>query len=105
MEVTVKTLRHELEVNATPETLWRIWSDPSRWGEWNPDIDHVSLKGPFATSRDPNSRTGRSSSRPEDRFRQDPGGNTRTITGFWRESARPAGNLSGLRVPVAAGSP
>jgi uncharacterized protein YndB with AHSA1/START domain len=67
----VKTLRYELEVNATPETLWRIWSDPSRWGEWNPDIDHVSLKGPFATSRDPNSRTGRSSSRSEDRFRRD----------------------------------
>ena len=38
-----------VETSASPETVWRIWSDPSTWPSWNPDIRHVILDGAFAS--------------------------------------------------------
>jgi hypothetical protein len=37
-----------LETQAPPEKVWRIWSDTSTWPAWNPDVEAVSLDGPFA---------------------------------------------------------
>src|SRR5438874_198473 len=34
---------------ASREQVWRIWSDPSTWPQWNPDVRAISLNGPFAT--------------------------------------------------------
>jgi len=45
----VATHERSLEVNAPPERVWQIWSDPSTWPEWNPDVVAISLDGPFAT--------------------------------------------------------
>ncbi len=36
------------ETRATPQAVWRIWSDTSTWGKWNPDVISVHLDGPFA---------------------------------------------------------
>lgn len=36
------------ETTASPDRIWSIWSDPSRWGEWNPNVKSVTLNGPFA---------------------------------------------------------
>jgi Polyketide cyclase / dehydrase and lipid transport len=36
------------ETTAAPEEVWKIWSDPSTWPEWNPDVLSVRLDGPFA---------------------------------------------------------
>jgi len=36
-----------LEVRATPQTVWRIWSNPATWSEWNPDVVSAKLDGPF----------------------------------------------------------
>jgi hypothetical protein len=36
------------ETTATPDQVWKLWSDPSTWPEWNPDVLSVSLDGPFA---------------------------------------------------------
>ncbi|MSQ24129.1 MAG: hypothetical protein EXR58_06215 [Chloroflexi bacterium] len=36
------------DTTASPDTLWQIWSDPTTWGEWNPDVAQVKLDGPFA---------------------------------------------------------
>ncbi len=41
--------KRSLETKAAPETVWRVWSDTSTWGEWNPDVISVRLHGPFAS--------------------------------------------------------
>ena len=44
------TAEHSLEGPGSPEAIWRAWADVSSWGEWNPDIEHIELDGPFAAS-------------------------------------------------------
>ena len=39
---------HSAETTVPRETLWRSWSDPNRWPEWNPGIETFELDGPFA---------------------------------------------------------
>jgi hypothetical protein len=39
---------HSVEMSATPEAIWRQWSDVARWPEWNGDIERIELEGPFA---------------------------------------------------------
>ncbi|MBV9119506.1 MAG: SRPBCC family protein [Chloroflexi bacterium] len=29
--------------SASPETVWRIWSDPTTWPSWNSDVKAISL--------------------------------------------------------------
>lgn len=42
------TTEHAIETTASPEAIWRVWTDVPRWGEWNPDIESIELDGPFA---------------------------------------------------------
>ena len=37
-----------VETSATPQTVWKIWSDTPTWQEWNPDVQSMTLNGPFA---------------------------------------------------------
>ncbi|HEX6513451.1 MAG TPA: SRPBCC family protein [Chloroflexota bacterium] len=37
-----------LDTKASPEAVWRIWSAPETWPEWNPDVTAISLDGPLA---------------------------------------------------------
>ena len=37
-----------LETSASAESVWKIWSNTSSWGTWNPDVAGVDLDGPFA---------------------------------------------------------
>ena len=37
-----------VETVASPQTVWKVWSDASRWQEWNPDVQSMTLNGPFA---------------------------------------------------------
>ncbi|HLY67550.1 MAG TPA: SRPBCC family protein [Chloroflexota bacterium] len=39
---------HTLETTAAPDAVWRIWSAPQTWPEWNPDVQSIELDGPFA---------------------------------------------------------
>jgi len=34
---------------APADKVWKIWSDTSTWGEWNPNVTTMELHGPFAT--------------------------------------------------------
>ena len=36
-----------LETSATPERVWRVWSDVNSWPEWNPDMKESRLDGPL----------------------------------------------------------
>jgi uncharacterized protein YndB with AHSA1/START domain len=46
-----------LETTAPPERVWRIWSDTSTWPDWNPDMESVTLAGPFASGTQGTMRT------------------------------------------------
>ena len=34
---------------APADKVWKIWSDTSTWGEWNPNVSTMELQGPFAS--------------------------------------------------------
>ncbi|MHB8613184.1 MAG: SRPBCC family protein [Candidatus Dormibacteraceae bacterium] len=36
-----------VESSASPERVWRVWSDMSTWGEWNPNVSTMDWKGGF----------------------------------------------------------
>ncbi len=38
-----------IEVQASPERVWRIWSGVSTWPDWNPDVLAIGIDGPFAS--------------------------------------------------------
>lgn len=39
---------HSVETTASPEAILRLWSDVSRWPEWNGDLERAESSGPFA---------------------------------------------------------
>jgi Polyketide cyclase / dehydrase and lipid transport len=39
---------HSIETSATPQQIWRLWTDVAGWPEWNADIEEIELIGPFA---------------------------------------------------------
>src|SRR5436309_1114228 len=38
-----------VETTASPEKVWRVWSDMSTWGEWNPNVSTMDWEGGFAS--------------------------------------------------------
>jgi hypothetical protein len=38
---------HSIETSATPEAIWRLWSDVEDWGTWNAGIAKIEMNGPF----------------------------------------------------------
>jgi Polyketide cyclase / dehydrase and lipid transport len=42
------TTEHTIETTASPEAIWRLWSDVATWPEWNEDIEKIEISGPFA---------------------------------------------------------
>ena len=38
-----------VETKASPQAVWKIWSDTSTWPQWNPDVRAMALNGPFAS--------------------------------------------------------
>ena len=36
-----------VETNASPERVWKIWSDMSTWGDWNPNVSTMDWAGGF----------------------------------------------------------
>jgi hypothetical protein len=42
------TNEQSIETAASPDAIWRLWSDVAGWPEWNADIEHIEISGPFA---------------------------------------------------------
>jgi hypothetical protein len=42
------TTEHSIETAASPDSIWRLWSDVPGWPEWNADIEHIEISGAFA---------------------------------------------------------
>lgn len=38
-----------VETSASPEKVWRIWSDMSTWGDWNPNVSTMDWRGGFVS--------------------------------------------------------
>ena len=38
-----------VESSASPERVWRIWSDMSTWGEWNPNVSTMEWQSGFVS--------------------------------------------------------
>jgi hypothetical protein len=38
-----------IETIARAEAIWQLWADVRRWPDWNADIEHIELSGPFAS--------------------------------------------------------
>jgi uncharacterized protein YndB with AHSA1/START domain len=36
-----------VETAASPEQVWKIWSDMSTWGDWNPNVSTMEWTGGF----------------------------------------------------------
>jgi hypothetical protein len=36
-----------VETAASPDKVWKIWSDMSTWGEWNPNVSTMDWSGGF----------------------------------------------------------
>ncbi|MFI0743191.1 SRPBCC family protein [Streptomyces sp. NPDC021100] len=41
------TYEHSVETNAAPEAIWDLWADVEHWADWNADIAHIRIDGPF----------------------------------------------------------
>jgi hypothetical protein len=39
---------HSVPTTAAPERIWQVWADVPGWSSWNPDIEDVSIDGPFS---------------------------------------------------------
>jgi hypothetical protein len=42
------TNEQSIETTASPEAIWRLWSDVPGWREWIADIGQIEISGPFA---------------------------------------------------------
>lgn len=42
------TTEQSIETTASPEAIWRLWSDVATWPDWNHDIEKIEISGPFA---------------------------------------------------------
>jgi hypothetical protein len=40
--------QHSIETDATPEAIWKLYSDVSTWATWDDGAEYVRLDGPFA---------------------------------------------------------
>src|ERR1700694_1692815 len=40
--------QRSVETSASAAAVWRVWSNAASWQEWNPDVQSMTLNGPFA---------------------------------------------------------
>jgi hypothetical protein len=40
------TTEHSVETTASPESIWRLWSEVATWGDWNADIERIEITAP-----------------------------------------------------------
>jgi len=45
------------DTRASPEQIWKLWSDAATWPQWNPDVLSVTLDGPFGNGTTGTMRT------------------------------------------------
>ncbi len=46
-EGTDRSFRHTMVTTAPPEAIWRLWTDPASWHEWDTELKSATLDGPW----------------------------------------------------------
>jgi len=46
------------DTTAAPAKVWEIWSNTATWPQWNPDVQAITLDGPFQTGTTGSMTTG-----------------------------------------------
>ncbi|MEL6617152.1 MAG: SRPBCC family protein, partial [Bacteroidota bacterium] len=46
-EGTDRAFRHTVVTDVSPEAIWRLWTDPSTWPDWDTELKSASLDGPW----------------------------------------------------------
>jgi uncharacterized protein YndB with AHSA1/START domain len=41
------TFQHAVDTSASPEAVWRLYSDVATWPQWDDAVERVTLDGPF----------------------------------------------------------
>jgi uncharacterized protein YndB with AHSA1/START domain len=41
------SFEYRQETAAAPEAVWKLWSDPTGWTQWDEDIEEVTIDGAF----------------------------------------------------------
>ena len=59
------TASSEIQVAASPETVWDVLSDLPNWPEWNADVRSMSLQGPLRPGTEFRWKSGAASLRSE----------------------------------------
>ncbi|MEM1057227.1 MAG: SRPBCC family protein [Bacteroidota bacterium] len=44
---TDRAFSHTLVTTASLEAIWRLWTDPATWPEWDTELDSAALDGPW----------------------------------------------------------
>ena len=39
---------YSVDTAVAPDIVWRYWSDPTAWPQWNNGIEKLQIDGPFA---------------------------------------------------------
>lgn len=47
-EPSNKHFWHTIETSASPETIWKIWTDVPHWKDWDDGLKDAKLKGDFS---------------------------------------------------------
>ena len=47
-EGTNRAFSHSIQTSVEPQAVWRLWSDPSTWREWDLGLKDAKLDGAFA---------------------------------------------------------
>ena len=42
-------IKHTIETQASPESIWKIWQDVENWNTWDHGIEYSKIFGPFKT--------------------------------------------------------
>jgi uncharacterized protein YndB with AHSA1/START domain len=58
----MKTYGVSRSTTASPEKVWRVWSDPNNWNRWNSGISSAQVDGPIADGTRGKMTTNRGSS-------------------------------------------
>jgi hypothetical protein len=47
-EISMWTYQHSIETDASPDSIWPLYSDVPGWPRWDQGLEWVTLTGPFA---------------------------------------------------------